>query len=308
MIEELLILAESAQSEDDRVEFKSTFCPEKKSAFWAEIVKDIVAMANTAGGVVIFGKNDDGTNSDDDCLGLIGFDPAKITDQIAKWTGMQFSQFKIMEAIRSDGRLPIIAVLPSRLPIVFTKVGTYEFEPGVQKTAFSVGTLYFRHGAKSEPANQDDVRDAFMRELVRDRREWLANMQVVLNAPPGSTLRISNSDDSVPSVRLSNDPAAPEIKVRNLSETHPYRQSEVLGRVKSKSAAAKKINSHDIQCIKFVEGVTPHSRPDLVHKPHEMASPQYSESFIKLIETKIAANENYLLECRKSFKKSRYGY
>ena len=42
-----------------------------------------------------------------------------------------------------------------------------------QKTAFSAGTVYFRHGAKSEPGTSEDLRASLERELDRIRSSWL---------------------------------------------------------------------------------------------------------------------------------------
>jgi hypothetical protein len=303
--EKLIQLGEIARTEDAQVEFKSKFAPEEKAAFWAEIVKDIVALANTNGGVIVFGINDDCSAAAFDCQSLESFDPAKITDQIAKYTDIQFHDFFIFSAVRLEGTFPAIGVYPRRLPIVFTKVGTYNIgtkDKQVQKTAFSQGTLYFRHGAKSEPANQDDVRDAFFRELTRDRQEMLKNLSQVVEAGPGTRVIVADATSPTSDVRLTSDPSAPEIRVRDLRDTHPYRQGEAISAIRKKLERSVKLNSHDFICIKFAEKISAQSRPDLIHMPHEKASPQYSEQFVELVANKLAANENYQADCRAAFK------
>lgn len=305
--EELTILAETSLYEGERVEFKQCFLPEQKAAFWAEIVKDIVAIANTNGGVIIFGLDDQGQCSGHDVSALESFDSAKVTDQINKYTNIQFADFFILSAVRSDGVFPAIAIYPTRLPIVFTKVGTYSVGKNVQKTAFSVGTLYFRHGAKSEPANQDDVRDAYYRELERVRKDWLGNIRQVMEADPGSKIIVDSPAEPLSNLRLSDDPTAPAVRVKELSETHPYRQTEAISQIRKRATRKIKLNSHDIQCIKFSEGVNPNTRPDLIHKPHAQASPQYSEAFVELVCDQVAANQNYFLDCRAEYKAARYG-
>lgn len=307
MKKDLTILAETSAKEDEQVEFKSCFAPQKKAAFWAEIVKDIVAIANTKGGVIVFGLNDDATPSSDNCDALLSFDPAKIVDQIDKYTGLQFSNFEIVKAVRVSGIFPALLVFPTRLPIVFTKVGSYEYAPNQQKTAFSKGTVYFRHGAKSEPANQEDIRDAFLRELETVRQEWLGNVRMVTEAGIGASVVVTQPDEAAANVRLTHDPNAPAIRVRDLSETHPYRQSEAIKEIKKKYQSTLTLNSHDIQAIKHTEGLGPSSHPDLIHKPHSKASPQYSAGFVDFVIQRLAANDNYLKECRQSFKSAKYG-
>ncbi len=115
MYQDLLILGETATGEDDRVEFKREFSPERKAAFWVELVKDVVAMANTNGGIIVFGINDDGTDSQIDCTSLLSFDKAKFTDQIAKYTGVQYSDFQFTELARQNGRFPAIVIMPTRV-------------------------------------------------------------------------------------------------------------------------------------------------------------------------------------------------
>ncbi|MEO0917245.1 MAG: hypothetical protein AAFY31_09730, partial [Pseudomonadota bacterium] len=235
------------------------------------------------------------------------FDPAKITDQIAKYTGLQFGDFAIDEVVRANGRFPALLIWPTRLPIIFTRVGTYEVVHGHQKNAFSKGALYFRHGAKSEPATQDDIRDAFYRELCRVCEEWLGNVRRVTEASPGAELVISEHSEATTSVRLTNDMEAPAVRVRDLSETHPYRQKEVIREVRRRQARPIRFNSHDIQAVKFAEKLRQSTHPDLIHKPHSAAAPQYSLAFIDLICHKIAANDNYLEKCRTAWKVNKYG-
>jgi hypothetical protein len=307
MEQELLVLAETSTKESERVEFKRCFSPETIVGFWPEIVKDIVAMANTNGGVIIFGLEDDGTCSSEDVSSLLGFDVAKITDQIAKYTQTQFSSFFVFSITRSAKRLSAIGVFPARLPIVFTKPGTYAVDASTQKTAFGKGTVYFRHGAKSESADQNDIKDAFYRELSRVREEWFRNVRLVSEAEPGTQVVMVSPTAPFANVRLSDDPSAPAVRVRNLSETHPYRQSEAIKKIKQSAKSAGTMNSHDIQCVKLAENLNPDTRPDLVHRPHSLASPQYSEAFVQFVSEKIAANSNYLIECRAHHKKSKYG-
>jgi hypothetical protein len=96
--------------------------------------------------------------------------------------------------------------------------------PGKQKTAFSVGTVYFRHGAKSEPGTSDDIRKVIERQLEFIRKSWIKSVKKVVQAPPGSqivtlphtgptgatsmshvTFRAVKDDNATP-IRLTRDP------------------------------------------------------------------------------------------------------
>ncbi|WGH79860.1 RNA-binding domain-containing protein [Jannaschia ovalis] len=305
-IAELQAIAVAATTESDVVDFKEGFFPEKKAAFWAELVKDIVSFTNSRGGVIIFGICDDGSTSENDASSLLAFDPAKITDQIAKYTGVQFSDFDVASVDRNGQTFPAIFISSSRFPLVFTKVGTYAVSEEKQKTAFSVGTVYYRHGAKSEPAQQQDIIASFEKELTARREEWLGNIRRVVEAAPGSTVIVADGSHATGAVRLSSDPSAPVVRLNRLSETHPHTRGQVIKEVKKK-IGAKKFNGHDVQCILHKESITPDTRADLVHKPHSKASPQYSEAFVELICLRIEADSDYLKSCRNNWKEAKYG-
>src|SRR5919106_1038374 len=70
------------------------------------------------------------------------------------------------------------------------RVGTYEVAHGRQKTVFSVGAVYFRHGAKSEPGTSEDLRMFLERELELVKRSWLDGIAKVVEAPAGSRFAI----------------------------------------------------------------------------------------------------------------------
>lgn len=305
--EELIALATASVEESNLIDFKREFSPEKKSSFWAETVKDIVAFANTDGGIIVFGLNDNGQCSGIDCSDLFGFDSAKLVDQIKKYTNYNLQGVSIVRIEREGVMYPAILIKSISVPLVFTKVGTYEVEDGKQKTAFSLGTIYFRHGSKSEPCTRDDLENKISAELDRQRNEWLGNIRKVVEAAPGSSVVITNPSQAVGSgaIRLTNDPTAPVARLGRLSDGYPYRQSSVIEKVNAELNGSAEINTHDIQTIKLFEGISPESTPQYVHKPHETASPQYTDAFIELICSQYAEDPDYFKRCRKYWVDSR---
>ena len=144
--------AVAAEGESARVDFKDRF-DANSAKDWCEIVKDIVAMANSGGGCLIFGVRDDGTPSDWDPQPVLTLDPAKITDRIYKYTARNVAGFQIVSRKRRGSVVAVLVVGEGRVPLVFAKPGTYSLGDNRQKTAFSQCTVYFRHGAKSEPCD-----------------------------------------------------------------------------------------------------------------------------------------------------------
>ena len=276
----LIARAGRAERESKYIDFKESFDPES-GRDWVEIIKDVVAMANSGGGLIVFGVRNDGSPSGFDSTSVIALDPAVVTDKIASYTGEQFSEFAIAEGLRRGQRVALLRVRGVRVPIVFQRPGTYDAGQGKQKTAFSVGTVYFRHGAKSEPGNSNDLRESIERELVRIRRSWLVNIRKVVEAPPGQTVQVvpvTSAKTALPAeVKVVDDRRAPAYGLLDPNSTHPYRQKEVLDAVNRRIGGGKRVTTYDLYCARKVHEVE--RKPDYFYKP-KFGSPQYSDAFV----------------------------
>jgi hypothetical protein len=281
------ILDRSSESAD--LDFKSSFDP-TNSGEWLEIVKDVVAFANSGGGTILIGANNDGTPSGSDVSTIVALDPADLTNKIYKYTGMNFQDFDIVPCAKNGTRICAIRMQGTHIPMVFTKVGTYEVSPGKQKNVFSVGTVYFRHGAKSEPCTSDDLRSFLEREVEYIRRSWLDGIAKVVEAPTGSRIAVlppelhpSSSEGDIP-IKLVSDASAPHYYAVPLDHTHPFRQKEVVAEV-AKRLRDRKITSHDILCVRRAHNVD--NNIDFCYT-QKYASPRYSQAFVDWIIAKAA--------------------
>jgi predicted HTH transcriptional regulator len=129
-VKKLLERAASATRESKYLDFKREFDLSSPEA-WCEIIKDIVAFANSGGGIIIFGVANDGTNTDFDAAELLAHDPSDISNRIARYTGIQAVDFEIIELKRGNTFRTAFVVSETDVPIIFAKPG------GKQKTAFS---------------------------------------------------------------------------------------------------------------------------------------------------------------------------
>lgn len=130
----------------------------------------------------------------------------------------------------------MLVIEPADFPMIFIKPGTYS-DPNSkhgQITEFHQGTIYFRHGAKSETGVQNDIRQAIDNRVEQLRSGWLSNIKKVMYAPEGAKVTVlphevrqSSSPDAVP-IRWVDDPDAPEYRVVDPNETHIYKQWEFL--------------------------------------------------------------------------------
>lgn len=269
---ELLERAEKAKRESRYLDFKESFDPSSDPEF-IELVKDLVAMANSGGGVIVVGVRNNATSSGAGVRPVLDLDPAKISDKICRYTGEHFPGFSIHEVRRDVKLVAAIVIDSATTPLVFTRPGTYPIAGAgkqKQKTAFGVGTLYFRHGAKSEPATTTDLRDFVERRLEEIRESWLGSIRRVMAAPAGTDVAIyeqteSDEEGRPTRVRLTTEPGAPVFGRIASDETHPYRQKELLRRSQETTA--------DKQAGDYVRHASDseHTRDQCTHEPQVLS-------------------------------------
>lgn len=295
-----------AKRESKLVDFKTTFDPEL-AGDWCELVKDIVAMANSGGGVIVIGLDNGGAPSKSDVKPVLDLDHAKFVDKIRKYTGFEFGELEVHEAKKQDETVAVIEIAAVKVPMVFADVGTYAIEvegKQKQKTAFSKGTVYFRHGAKSEPGTTEDIRNVIERQLEAIRGEWLDNVRKVVRAPQGSSVSVfsgevkeSNSPEATP-IRLVDDPNAPGYRLIDHDTTYPHRQTELVDVVNKMLPEGIGANTYDILAVRRVHGID--DDPRYCHKP-KFGSAQYSDNFAKWIVDRHKENKNFFAEARQQY-------
>lgn len=287
MPNDLLGRCVDAKRESRRIDFKESFDP-TRTGDWCEITKDIVAMANSGGGAIVFGVRNNGDPSGFDPSTVLSLDPAKITDKVATYTGEQFSDFEIVETLRDGNKVAVLIVHEADMPMVFSTAGNYDAGGGRQKVAFQNGTVYFRHGAKSEPGNSGDLRAVLEREVERRRRSWLRGIRKVVTAPRGHSIEvlppgmsISSSPEARP-VRLVDDPRAEAVRRLDPDLTHPFRQKELVVEVQRRLGGRHPFTGYHNQKIRRTYGFDENSRPEYVYCS-KYGSPQYSEAYVEWI-------------------------
>ena len=294
-MDNLLQKALTATRESRQIEFKETF-DVSSAGEWCEVIKDIVAIANAGGGVILFGVNNHGTATGFDIKAVVEIDPADMTNKIHKYSGVQFSDFEITEEQKGAHKVAALRIQSVSIPIVFTKPGTYDIGGGKQKTAFKEGSLYFRHGAKSEPGNSEDIRKVIERQLEAIRKDWIRGVRKVVTAPPGSQMVVmpremkeSDSHHATP-IRIVDDPNAPAFRKIDPDVSHPFRTNEVLQKLNTKLASEIKLTPHDILCMRRLYSFDENST--FCYKP-TFSAIQFSEAFIDWIMQKYEADPSF---------------
>ena len=93
----LIEKARDAKRESKYIEFKSEFNPNSKQD-WCEIIKDITAIANSGGGIILFGVDNKGIPTSYDRNKIIELDSADINNKMGKYVGNQDIDMEIIES------------------------------------------------------------------------------------------------------------------------------------------------------------------------------------------------------------------
>jgi len=301
----LLDRAQAAKRESKYVEFKSQLDLGAPGA-WCELIKDIVAFANSGGGVILVGVNNDGSLSNADIQPILKLGSAELANKVRRYTGCDYPEIEIATVDRQHTNVAAFVISGCEIPIIFTKPGTYEVTPQQQRTAFSQGTLYFRHGAKSEPGTKDDLVKWRDKEIDRCRGQWLKGIRKVIKSPVGHAVSVvslpreSAPDQLAITAQITPDVGATRIIPQNAEEVWPYRQKDLLRAVNREIRPAR-ISSYDLTCVK-AELDPLHKHPEFAYKPHRLASPQYSIEFARWLITQFKTDPSFFVRMRQSYR------
>ena len=252
-----------------------------------EVVRDIAAMANSGGGVIVLD-------------GVAGVEEELLHEQLDRYAEPEFEDFEVQPLTR-DGR-PSTAIVVEGVrnaPLVFTRTGRVG-----EHVAFVRGGLYFRHGAKSEAATGEDVRDFIRRQLEATRTQWLANIRQVMHAPDGAEVAVvetaERDEEGRPTlIRLTTDPHAPLYGQVDPDRSHPYRQKEVIREVNARLGEGT-VNAFDVLSVRRVHAITEETRPEFVHVP-KFGSPQYSDAFVDWLVAERDRDPRFFAKAKESY-------
>jgi hypothetical protein len=245
-----------------------------------EVVRDIVAIANSGGGVVVVG----------------GSEPVVRNGLVATYVGEDWDDFEIVDAVR-DGEKGTIVVVGARAlyPLVFTK----------ETPAFAKGTVYFRHGAKSEPAVPRDLERFAVAEAAKHRKHLMQNFRKLSAAPEESEVIVVTPNASpagtVDRFRVVDDPDAPAVARTDFDITHPYRQKELISSLNDRFGAHI-VGPYEILSVRRVHAVD--DVPEFFHRP-KFGSPQYSNAFVSWITNEYQRDPDFFTKAKDAYKASR---
>jgi hypothetical protein len=301
-------LLKTTITESNCIEFKSEFNYHNNGEV-IEIIKDIIAISNSGGGGIAFGIYDDGTFSSNDCTELLRIDLADFSNKIRKYINKEFDAISI-ETIKREGRDVVCFIIQgSNYPIIFENPGTYEL-PNTdrkQKTAFGKGTIYVRHGSKSETANNYDLIELTTREIDRIKDSWLGNIKRVVEAPIGHIIQvlppnvIQRDSPDAKAIRFSDEPDAPVYRIDNPDKDCPYRTKDVIHILNGKLLGKYTVNQWDIHVIQEVYSIN-YTKPNYFFRSR-FGPKQFSMEFIEWMYENYKNNNMFFINARQKMKR-----
>lgn len=149
------------------------------------------------------------------------------------------------------------------------------------------GVVYVRHGAKSQPATTADLAKAIDRRIEMVRRSWQSAVTTFVKSPVGSAMP----------VRIVDDPRAPRYGVVDYDKTHPFRQKEILSKLRSQGV---NINQFDLLAVRKTHDVD--SVAEFSHKTL-FGTRQYSAKFLDWLLRQAHADPEFFAKARRDYQR-----
>lgn len=277
--EDIVSKALAAAGEAEAFAFKRDF--QATAAGWLDAVRDMAALANSGGGVIFFGLDEHGVPSGADLSALDGVDATAIANEFQKFTGVRPGiQKRALE--KAGQRLVAWLVAEADHPIPFIHANAnpalgHNSQPGASAPAGPArGSVYFRHGAKSEPAEPADFARFFERKLEQKRKLWTEAIRQVMETPAGKMAVVLYDDEPQP-LTAALPEAAPRYVPADPDRTHPYTPKELIATFNER-VSDRRINNYDILAVRYHHGLD--DREEFIFHIH-MASPRYSDQFLE---------------------------
>jgi hypothetical protein len=268
----------------DDVAFRGSF-DASAGAEWTGLVTDLVAMANSGGGIVLIGLDEAGRPTGAGLDGSSALDVAALDDRVHRETGIALAGLRVIKVAKEGAHVLAVEVEATPYPVVLLRDGT----------------LRFRHDGRTATGTVDDVRRAFEREIARRSDGWIENLRRVLAAPPGSMVSVTmpselaaRGAEGVP-VRLVDDPHAPAVPRWSPDDTHPHRLKDVVAILNERLAGKVELNVFDLLCVR--RAYETDRIPGFFYKS-KVGTPQYSDAFVEWILDHYARDPHFFTDAR----------
>lgn len=157
----------------------------------AEVVAEVVAMANADGGVIRVGVTDDGTEAGVSPDLASRFDPARVADLVDSFTSPDHVEITVSTTTVPTGQVVDLAVERfADPPLVMCKDGNFE-DGARQRFEFRKGDVLVRRGTRAQRATRGDYSLWIRRASDNARRTLLDRVAFVTDLPEDAQLQVA---------------------------------------------------------------------------------------------------------------------
>jgi hypothetical protein len=267
-------------------------------------------MANTEGGALVLGLARPGS-----AVGLepaVGhaLDLASGRARVSEHTGYGLPELMLRRCEKDGKDLLAFVLEPVSVPVPFTKSLACGPSDGRRAMPISPGSIYVRRGARSVPATRADVQSAIDRRLELERSAWTTRLEQAIRIPASVRVQAGVgdvqqvTDPAAPAIRLVDEPDAPAYRLENPDALYPYRQKELLARLRELLPEGTPVNAHTLLTINWAHKTR--ERPEWTYHP-KFGSVQYNEAFARWIVEQVGEDSEFLAKAHRHWYAVRYG-
>lgn len=193
----------------------------------AQLVKEIVAMANAAGGRILVGVDPEGHVVGVDRSCVVRLDPSRVGDYVSSFVGDQPVLVEVRRQVHGDLERLVVCIEVAACaepPIVMERDGTYSVD-GRQEMAFPAGAVIVRDSTSARPARRADYRRWIAAAHRRGEQSAFDMMRQLADRPEGTVVEFVV-------------PKTPAARLRDAARAHAADPRKLLGSTELLTAAA----------------------------------------------------------------------
>ena len=177
-------------------DYKLRFNPNDAKSM-TKLVKSIVAMANSGGGEIIFGRDETQTPGIPPTI-ADHLDSARLADQVDRYVEPGLIHIRHeFDRLDKGNFICTIIVEPATYPVVMRRQGTWSGAEPNDKPLFLKGDIWVRHGSRNERLSQADSKTFIDDAYKRGIDQVLSAAQIVREAGPDSAVGIQTEPSVV---------------------------------------------------------------------------------------------------------------
>ena len=206
--------------EDDYIDYKLTLDPSSEKE-WLELTKDISAFANTYGGYLVFGVQ----NETKEPVGLdesprkILADSNNIQQKINRFLEPEINTIRSKQHNIGE-QVILIVCIPQSTTVthIISKDGEFKYPSGQSKVLLRKGTFYVRRSAGNHLGDARDLDQLIDRRINHYRETLLSRISRVVEAPTESEIFVLTKDpEDKESKRFIIHDAPDSIPIKGMS-------------------------------------------------------------------------------------------